>query len=160
MFFVEKKRFWELRYEQSMAWLGRARFFSATVAMVAAIAWFTGTNHCFLEVMKQPGNTAVSASHCPDHSEKSGHGNDASPGMLACCQGLQSANFELAKAKVVFSPALVPIWFLAISQLILPEAPASIIPGSGYETGPPSAGFFVRTVLRRSLRETGPPLRS
>jgi len=143
-----------------MTWLGRARFFSATVALVAAIAWFTGTNHCFLAVMKQPGNAAVSMSHCPDHSERSGKGDDASSGMLACCQGLQSANYELAKAKVVFSPALVPIRFLAISQLILPEAPASIIPGSGYETGPPLAGSFVRTVLRRSLRETGPPLRS
>jgi hypothetical protein len=143
-----------------MAWLGRARFFSATVAMVAAIAWFTGTNHCFLEVMKQPGNTAVSMSHCPDHSEKSGDGDDASSGMLACCQGLQSPNFELAKAKIVFIPALVPIQFLAIGQLILPEAPTSIIPDSRYDTGPPSAGFFVRTVLRRSLRENGPPLRS
>ena len=152
--------FWELRYEQSMVRLGRARFFSATVAMVAAIAWFTGTNHCFLEVMKQPGNTAVSMSHCPDHSEKSGDGDDASSGMLACCQGLQSANFELSKANVVFRPVLVPIRFSAISPLVLPKAPASIIPGSAYETGPPLAGSFVRTVLRRSLRETGPPLRS
>jgi hypothetical protein len=143
-----------------MAWLGRARFFSATVALVAAIVWFAGTNHCLLGLMKQPGNAAVSASHCPDHSEKPGNGDDTSSGMLACCRGLQSADFELAKAKVVFSPVLVLVRFLAISQLILPEAPASIIPGSGYETGPPLAGSFVRTVLRRSLRENGPPLRS
>ena len=143
-----------------MAWLGRARFFSATVALVAAIAWFTGTNHCFLAVMKQPGNAAVSMSHCPDHSENAGGSDDASSRMSVCCQGLQSANYELAKAKVVFSPALVPIRFLAISQMVLPKAPASIRPASAYETGPPLAGSFVRTVLRRSLRETGPPLRS
>src|SRR5215472_15850550 len=111
-----------------MTWLGRVRFFSATVALVGAIAWFTATNHCFLGLMKQPGNEAVSASHCPDHSEKPGDGDDASSGMLACCQGLQSPNFEPAKAKVVFSPVSEPIRFLAISQLILPEAPTSIIP--------------------------------
>jgi hypothetical protein len=96
-----------------MTWLGRARFFSATVALVGAIAWFTGTNHCFLGLMKQPGNEVVSANHCPDHSEKPSDGDDASSGMLACCQGLQSPNFESAKARVVFSPTLVPIQFLA-----------------------------------------------
>ena len=143
-----------------MAWLGRARFFSATVALVAAIAWSTGTNHCLLGLMKQPGNEAVSASHCPDHSEKSGDGDGASSGMLACCQGLQSPIFELAKSKIDFSPFLVARRSLAISHLIPPEAPKDILLSSANDTGPPSAGFFVGTVLRRSLRENGPPPRS
>jgi len=143
-----------------MAWLRSTRFFSLTVAVVTVMAWFIGTNHCLLEVMKQQENTAVSMSHCPDHSQKPGNTDDPSSGMLACCQGLQSAKFELAKANVVFSPVLVPIQVLVLSQLLLSEAPASITPNSGYETGPPLADFFVRTVLRCSLRENGPPFRS
>jgi|SRR6516164_10542304 hypothetical protein len=142
-----------------MAWLGKTRSFSATVAVVAVIAWFTGTNHCLLGFMKRPADAAVSMSHCPAHSEKSGGNDDDSSGLLACCQGLQSANFELAKAKVAFSPVLVAIHFLPISRLGHPEAPASIIPGTGYDTGPP-VNSFVRTVLRCSLRENGPPLKS
>ena len=144
---------------RSMTWLNKARFFNVTVALVAVLAWFTGTNHCWLEPMRHLGNAAVSMSHCPEHSESAGGSDDASSRMSACCQGLQSANCELARAKVVFSPVLVPIQFLAISQLILQGVPRSIIPRSVYDIGPPSASSFVQTVLRRSLRENGPPLR-
>jgi len=142
-----------------MTWLNKARIFKVTVTVAAVLAWFTGTNHCWLGRMNEPGNAAVSMSHCPDHSENAGGSDDASSRMSVCCQGLQSANFELAKAKVVFSPVLVPTQFLAISQLILQGVPRSIIPRSVYDIGPPSASSFVQTVLRRSLRENGPPLR-
>ena len=134
----------------SMTRSNKARFFNVTVTAVAVFAWFTSTNHCLLGLLKQPGNMAVSMTHCPDHSEKPSR-------MSACCQGLQSANFQLAKAKLVFSPLLVVIEFLALSRLALPEAPASVIPGTTYDTGPPTS-YFVRTVLRRSLRENAPPL--
>ena len=141
-----------------MTWLGKARFFNATVALVAVLAWFTGTNHCRLALMKQPGNAAVLMSHCPDHSKKSDGADDGPSAMLACCQGLQSPNFELAKAKIAFSPVLLAIQLLATGHQVLPETPKSILRGTEYDTGPPSPGFFVETVLRRSLRENAPPL--
>jgi len=54
--------------------------------------------------------------------------------MLACCQGLQSSNVEVAKTKIAFSPSfspvLVAIQLFAIGHLILPEAPKSILPGT------------------------------
>ena len=141
-----------------MTWLEKARFFNATVALVAVLAWFIGTNHCRLGLMKQPGNAAVSMSHCPEHSKKSGGAEDGPAAMLACCQGLQSPNFELAKAKIAYSPVLLAIQLFATSHQVLPEALKSILRGTEYDTGPPSRSFFVETVLRRSLRENAPPL--
>jgi hypothetical protein len=78
-----------------MTWLGKARFFSATVAVVAVLAWITGTNHCLLEGQ----DAAVSKSHCPEHPKESGTGHDSPSGMLACCQGLLSPNFRSNQSK-------------------------------------------------------------
>jgi len=143
-----------------MTWLVKAGFFSATVAVVTVLAWFTGTNHCLLGLMERPQNAACLVSHCPEHAKKSGDAGHSPSGMLACCQGLQSANFEVAKTKIAFSPVLVAIQLFAISHLVLPEAPKSILLSTEYDTGPPSDSFFLETVLRRSLRENAPPLLS
>jgi hypothetical protein len=78
--------------------------------------------------------------------------------MLACCQGLQSADFQVAKVKIAFSPSLVAIGFFAVGQLFLLDTPKGILPKTEYDTGPPSVGFFVGTVLRRALRANAPPL--
>jgi hypothetical protein len=78
--------------------------------------------------------------------------------MLACCQGLLSPHFELAHAKALFFPVLLAISLFAVGGLALPEAPKSTLRSTWYDTGPPRAGFFVGTVLRRSLRENAPPL--
>jgi hypothetical protein len=80
--------------------------------------------------------------------------------MLACCQGLQSPKFEVAKAKITFIPVLVAIQLFAIDHLVLPEAPKSILPKTEYANGPPSLSSFAEAVLRRSLRENAPPLLS
>ena len=143
-----------------MKWLAKARFFNAAVAVVAVLAWFSGTNHCALGLIKQPQTTAVPISHCPEHSGKT-DGNAPDPsGMLACCQGLLSSNIDVARAKISFSPVLVGIHLFAIDHLVLPEAPKRILPRTDYGTGPPSVSSFVGTVLRRSLRENAPPLLS
>ena len=142
----------------SMISLGRASIFDATVAIIAVLAWFAGTNHCLLGLLDQPLKGAHSMAHCPEHSKKSGETDHGPSTMLACCQGLQSANFEVAKAKIPFSPSSVAIGLFAVGWLFLEDAPKSILPKTGYDTGPPSAGFFVETVLRRALRENAPPL--
>jgi hypothetical protein len=143
-----------------MAWLVKAGFFSATVAVVTVLAWFTGTNHCSLGLMERPQNAACLVSHCPEHAKKSGDAGHSPSGMLACCQGLQSTNFEVAKTKIAFSPVLVGIQLFAVRHLFSPEAPKSILPKTEYDTGPPSVSTFAGTVLRRSLRENAPPLLS
>ena len=140
-----------------MKWLVKARFFNATVSVLAVLAWLTGTNHCMLELMKQSERAAVSMASCPEHSQKSrGAKNDAS-GMLACCQGLQSPDFHVGKTKIFFNPVLARIQLLAIGDLVFRDAPRSILPSTEYDTGPP-ASFFLRTVLQRSQRENAPPL--
>jgi hypothetical protein len=53
---------------------------------------------------------------------------------------------------------LVAIGFFAAGSLFLADAPKSILPKTEHDTGPPSVGFFVGTVLRRALRENAPPL--
>ena len=142
---------------RSMTWLGKAGIFSATVALVTVLAWFAGTNHCLLGLMGRPQNAACLVSHCPEHAKKSGDASHNPSGMLACCQGLQSANFEVAKAKIAFSPVLVAIQFFAVRHLFLPEAPKSILLNMEDDTGPPASSSFVATVLKRSLRENAPP---
>jgi hypothetical protein len=143
-----------------MIWLGKARFFSTTAVVVAVLAWITGTNHCLLGLMEGGQNGAASVSHCPGHPKESGAAHDGPSGMLACCQGLLSPHFELTKGSVPSFPGLVAIQLFAIYDLILPEAPRSILLSTEYDTGPPGGSFFVRTVLRRSLPENAPPLAS
>jgi len=143
-----------------MKWLAKARFFNAAVAILAVLAWFSGTNHCALGLIKKPQTAAVPISRCPEHSGKN-DGNAPGPsGMLACCQGLLSSNIDVAKAKISFSPVLVGIYLFAVDQLVLPETPKRILPTTEYGTDPPSVSSFVGTVLRRSLRENAPPLLS
>jgi hypothetical protein len=142
-----------------MTWLGKAGFFSATVVVVTVLAWFTGTNHCLLGLVGRPQNSVCLVSHCPQHPKNSGDAAGQGPsGMLACCQGLQSANFVVAKAKIAFSPVLVGIQLFAVKDVFLPEAPQSILLNTEYDTGPPASNSFVATVLKRSLRENAPPL--
>ena len=141
-----------------MKWLVKARFFNATVSVLAVLAWLTSTNHCTLEHLKQPEKAAASMASCPEHAQKScGSNNDAS-GMLACCQGLQSTDMQVGKTKISFSPVLGRIQRLTIDDFFPPGAPRIILPSTEYNTGPPLAKFFVETVLRRSLRENAPPL--
>jgi hypothetical protein len=141
-----------------MIWLGKARFFNTMAAVVAVLAWITGTNHCLLGLMEQGQNATASLSHCPAHPKQSGSTHEGSSGMLACCQGLLSAHFELAKGSVPSFPGLVAVQLFAINDLTLPEAPRSILLSTECDTGPPWVSFFVRTVLRRSLPENAPPL--
>ena len=141
-----------------MTWLGKARFLSVTIAVVAALAWVTGTNHCLLGLLKEPQSAAASVSHCPGHPKGPDHARDGSSGMLACCQGLLSSNVQLANAHVF--PLLLAIQLLAISHVALPKVPPSISVNSRGDTGPPLLSFFIGIVLRRSLSENAPPFRS
>ena len=141
-----------------MTSVGRGNNFNATVAVVAVVAWFAGTNHCLLGLLDQHLKVGHPMAHCPEHSKKSGETDHGPSRMLACCQGLQSADFEVAKAKTAFSPGLVAIGLFAVGQLFLADAPKSVLPKTEYDTGPPSLGFLVGTVLRRALRENAPPL--
>lgn len=97
-------------------------------------------------------------SHCPEHPQKSGQTSHNQSGMLACCQGLQSANLEVAKTKIAFTPVLDGIRLFAVRDVFLREAPNSILLNMEYDTGPPASNPFVATVLKRSLPENAPPL--
>jgi hypothetical protein len=132
-------------------WFGQARLFRATVAIVAVLAWFAGTQHCLLGLMTQPQSTAVSACHCSEPSKGSSPCNDGPSRMLACCQGLLSPNSELAQAKVKFSPILVGFQLLAVSHLVPVQAPQCTVLSMEYDTGPPVWNAFVGTVLKRAL---------
>jgi hypothetical protein len=47
---------------------------------------------------------------------------------------------------------------LPTGHFILPEASPNVLQNTEYDTGPPAPGFFVETVLQRSLRENAPPI--
>jgi hypothetical protein len=64
------------------------------------------------------GKTAI----LREHSKKSGESDHGPLRMLACCQGLQSADFEVAKAKIAFSPLLVAICLFTVGQPFLADA--------------------------------------
>ena len=105
----------------------------------------------------QPQSRAVSACHCPNHSNKPGEPDNGPSRMLACCQGLQSPNCEISKAKAAFSPVLVAIRVFAIGHRDLSDAAKGLLAGTGRDTGPAPAGSFLEIVLRRSLPENAPP---
>lgn len=139
-----------------MNWLTKAKSLNGTVAIVAVLAWLTGTNHCLLGLMHQPKSKTVSTCTCANHSEKSDDAERGSSAMLGCCQGLQSSKIDLAKAKL--EPVLVALHLLPTGHFILPKAPPNILQNTEYDTGPLAPGFFVETVLQRSLRENAPPI--
>jgi hypothetical protein len=138
-----------------MNWLTKARSLNGIAAIVAVLAWLAGTNHCRLGLMHQP-KSAVSTCTCPNHSEKSDGAACGSSVMLGCCQGLQSPKIDLTKAKIKL--VLVQLHLLSAAHSALPEAPRNILQNTEYDTGPPATGFFVETVLQRSLRENAPPI--
>jgi len=140
-----------------MTWFGRARFFSAAIAVVAALAWITGTNHCALGLLKRPADLTALVSHCPGHCSEQSGARDGASGMLACCQGLLSSNFEIAKANIPF-PVLVAIQLFTIDRLALPQDLMSAFCDNEDGTGPPSTRYFINIVLRRSLPKNAPPL--
>jgi len=139
-------------------WFGQPRILSATVALVAALAWLTGTQHCLLGLMREPQSSAFSICHCSQPSSDTGACNEIPSRMLACCQGLLSPNCELASAKVKYSPILLGFQLLAVGHLLLAQPPERILLGTEYDTGPPVGNRFVDTILKRSLRENAPPL--
>ena len=143
-----------------MEWLAKTRFFSAAVAILVALAWFSGTNHCLLGLTKQSCKKVSSVSHCPEHPEKSGCAESRPSAMLACCQGLQSPNVDFAKGKISFYPPLLETWALEVDHLVLSQAPKSIVTSTEYGNGPPWPGSFIATLLGRCLRENAPPLLS
>jgi hypothetical protein len=127
-----------------MTSVGRGNILNSTVAIVAVPAWFAGTNHCLLGLLDHPLKAAHPMAHCPEHSKKSGETDHGPSRMLACCQGLQSANFEVVKAKIAFSPRLVAIGLFAVGQLFLADTPKSILPKTEYDTGLAQPGGQVR----------------
>jgi hypothetical protein len=134
----------------------RARHFRAMVAVLAALAWFAGTQHCLLGLMKDPRDASAPTCHCPEHSRTSGGRDNGS--MLACCQGLLSSGLELAQAKVTFNPILFGLQPITFDQLVRLEALRRASFGPQHETGPPGESCFLTIVLKRSLQENAPPL--
>jgi hypothetical protein len=76
--------------------------------------------------------------------------------MLACCQGLKSLKFDLARTKI--EPVLVSLYPLPSVHLTFSDSPQNVLQKTEYDTGPPVPGFFVQTALQLSLRENAPPI--
>jgi hypothetical protein len=135
----------------------RARLLSPTVAILAALAWLTSTNHCLLGVVNAGQSTAGSACQCAEHCKTSGAQSQGASAMLACCQGLLSPSVELTQGKLHAS--LIFLGFQPSTLDRLTRFDASLIPNlsADYDTGPPQANCFVSTVLKRSLPAHAPP---
>ena len=115
----------------------RARLLSSTVAIFAALAWFTSTNHCLLGAVNAGQSTAGFACHCAEHCKTSGAQSQGASAMLACCQGLLSPSVDLTQAKLHAS--LIFLGFQPSTLDRLTRFEASLIPnlGADYDTGPP-----------------------
>jgi len=159
-FYLQREAAGRKSRELAMTSARKINVFSATVAVATLLAWFTGTNHCLLGLVNHPQNAAIPSAHCPHSAEKSGEAAQGPSKMLICCQGLQCSSFQGARTKVAYSAVLVAVRLFAVGHLFFQEAPESIQPQSGYNTGPPAGNLFVRTVLRRALCENAPPLLS
>jgi len=139
-----------------MNWFVQARFFSAAVAVVLALSWITGSNHCVLQWVDGNGTHAgaVAHVHCPEHSKKS----DNSPcSMWSCCNGLKSPAFEVASVKVSFQAMLLAVQLFYTGDMLLPQPPQEALIGSEYDIGPPGIWSFAENVLQCSLFGNAPP---
>jgi hypothetical protein len=136
----------------------RARLLSSTVAIVAALAWFTSTNHCLLGVVNDGQSTASSTCHCAEHCKTSNAQSQGPSAMLVCCQGLLSPSVELTQAKLKVSLIFLGFQPWALDWLTRFEALAIQNLSADYHTGPPKENCFVSTVLKRSLPSHAPPL--
>jgi len=136
----------------------RARLLSSTVAIVAALAWLTSTNHCLLGVVNAGQSTAGSACHCAEHSTASGGQHNSPSLMLTCCQGLLSPSVELTQAKLKVSLIFLGFQPAFLDRLTLFGALEIQNLSAEYDTGPPKENCFVSTVLKRSLPAHAPPL--
>jgi len=143
--------------QQCMMRLRRARFFHATVAIVALLAWFTGTHHCLLQPMATPRGRAVSCCHCSTAATAPDSANQSPCRTLGCCQGLISSAVEQAQTKAHFVPLLLGSQLVTIARLLQLPWTERIAACMARDTGPPLQSCFVRIVLRHSLRENAPP---
>ena len=133
-----------------------ARFFTSTVAILAALAWFTATHHCLLGLVRDAQRPAASACHCQSHRQSSS-GQEKGQ-MLACCQGLLSAAPEFAQSKVKFTPIPVGFQLTGFDRVAHFGALQTADVDTEYDTGPPGENCFLETVLKRSLPENAPPV--
>ena len=134
-----------------------ARFLSATVAIVVALAWVTSTNHCLLGVVNGDQSPAGSTCHCSEHGKPSGGQPNSPVLMLTCCQGLLSPALELAQTKVKFCPLLLQFQLAVVSQFVALEQRQFANLSADYDTGPRKENCFLSTVLKRSLPAHAPP---
>ncbi|MBV9873546.1 MAG: hypothetical protein JO025_02355 [Verrucomicrobia bacterium] len=132
-----------------------ARFFSSAVAILAALAWFTATHHCLLELVRDAQSPVASACHCQNHGQ--GSGGQAKGQMLACCQGLLSAAPEFAQNKVKFIPIALGFQVTDVDRVVHFWALQIADVNVEYDTGPPRENRFLQTVLKRSLPKHAPP---
>ena len=133
-----------------------ARFFTSTVAILAALAWFTATHHCLLGLVRDAQSPAASACHCQNHCQ--GPSGQEKGRMLACCQGLLSAAPEFAQGKVKFTPIALGFQLAGLDRIVHFGALQTADVDTEYDTGPPRENCFLQTVLKRSLPENAPPV--
>ena len=143
--------------QQCMMRHRRARFFEATVAIVALLAWFTGTHHCLLQPMATPRGRTVSCCHCSTAATGPGSASQSPCRTLGCCQGLLSSAVKQARTKAHFAPLLLESQVVTIDRLLQLPWTERIAACMARDTGPPLQSCFVRIVLRHSLRENAPP---
>lgn len=121
---------------------------SRVVAIVAALTWFAGSNHCaFATVRVRPTCAAHSQCH---HSAAS-----ADEAEMVCCKTVPAIVTKIdniaAKHESVIHTRALP-WLSAL----LPNE-SSTFPRTYFDNGPPLSASFAESVLQRSLFAHAPP---
>ena len=130
---------------------------TSVLAFALAVVWLSGSNHCVLESFLAPG-AAGSGAHCPLHEAKSGPAANGGAGMLACCKGLLSSAFEVAKVHVDFDPGPVisNLYAYFLTTLYI-DPPEMLVDAATTGTAPPKWISFLESVLHLSMRANAPP---
>jgi hypothetical protein len=133
--------------------LRQARWFSAAVTCVAALAWLFATNHCAFATLAAH---SPKIAHACCHEETVPHSQPTLPPAMQCCDTLKAALPTHALAPAAPMHELQPAWIAV--ETSAPTAAARNVLAASATGPPPRAATFVEIVLNRSQPAHAPPV--
>lgn len=137
-----------------LAKLLQSRLIRFPVVALALLGWLATSNHCALAGLAGASKTSMRGCHGMA-AGRSAPAKDGQPGV-DCCKVLRATLSSLAKNGVAAAQVefVLHAYMTALLPLLLPSA---VLVPAGLDTGPPAGGFFVESVLQRSLLAHAPP---
>lgn len=133
----------------------RSRPIRFPIVALALLGWLALSNHCAFAGLAGASNLSMRGCH----AMPTGHSVPAKSGQpgVDCCKVLRATLQSLAENSVALAQAHFVLQAYVTTGLPLP-AQSVVLPLRGLDTGPPAGGFFIESVLQRSILAHAPPV--